>query len=175
MMNRLTQRERLLLAVIAVLLFGLGNVFLLSWMLGRNARVQSDLSAKRAEIGSMKAILAERDQWAARDQWLDAHQPKLNNPEQAGVLLLDEIKEVARANDVLLESPELGGVETQPACRSVMVQVATKSSWPSLIKFLNALQQPERFVVFESANLRIDPGNPARMAGQFKIAKWYAL
>ena len=175
MMNRITQRERLLLATIAVLLFVLGNLFLLSWMMGHNTRIKSDLSAKRAEIVTMKAVLAERDQWTAREAWLDAHQPKLNNPEQAGVLLLDEIKEVARANDVLLESPELGGVEAQSACRSVTVQVATKSSWPGLVKFLHALQQPERFIVFEAANLRIDPGNPSRMAGQFKIAKWYAL
>ena len=175
MMNRLTQRERVLRATIAVLLFGLGNLALLSWMMGRNAGIQSDLRAKQTAIASMKTILAERDQWTAREAWLDAHQPKLTNPEQAGVLLLDEIKEVARANDVLLESPELGGVQTQPACRSVAVQVATKSSWPSLVKFLHALQQPDRFIVFESANLQIDPGNPARMAGRFKIAKWYAL
>ena len=175
MMNALTKRERILLTSVAVLLFGLGNLALLSWMTGYNARVQSDLRAKRSELASMKAILAERDQWTAREAWLDAHQPKLSNPEHAGVLLLDEIKEAARSNDVLLESPELGGVETQTACRSVTVQVATKSSWPSLIKFLNALQQPERFIVFESANLRIDPGNPARMACRFKIAKWYAL
>jgi len=175
MMNRLTQRERLLLATVAVLLFGLGNLLLVSWMMGRNAGIQSDLRAKRSEIASMKAILAERDQWTARDAWLDAHQPKLKNPEQAGVLLLDEIKEVARANDVLLESPELGGVEAQSACRSVTIQVATKSSWPGLVKFLHALQQPDRFIVFESANLRIDPSNPARMACRFKIAKWYAL
>jgi hypothetical protein len=175
MMSRLTQRERYLLAGVALLLFVLGNAFLLSWMTARNAAIQSDLRAKRSQIESMKSILAESDRWAARAAWVDSHQPKLNHPDQAGVLLLNEVKEVARANDVLLESPELGGVEMQPGCRSVSVQVATKSSWPGLIKFMHALQQPDRFIVFESANLRIDPGNPARMACRFKIAKWYAL
>lgn len=174
MIDRLTPRERILLAAVAALVFGLFNLILFSWMLGRDSDTRAALRAKRSEIGSMKSILAERELWTARDGWIDAHQPKLANPEQAGVRLLDEIKEAARANDVLLESPELGSVETGASRRSVTVQVAAKSSWPGLIKFMHALQQPDRFIVFETANLQLDPGNPARMACRFKIAKWYA-
>lgn len=174
-MNRLTSRERFLLAVVIGFLFVLGNGILLKSLSNRNAGLQADLAAKRSEVKSMKVILAENDQWAARDKWLTAVQPKLTNPQQAGVQLLDQIKETARAFDVALESPELGSVEAQPACRSVSVQVSTKSSWENLVKFLHAMQQPDKFIVFETATLQIDPGNATRMACRFKIAKWYAL
>lgn len=174
MMNRLTARERLLVTLVLGVLFILGNLMLCRSLLDRHAQLQAGLRSGRAELGAMQKLLAERDQWAARAAWLGAHQPKLSNPEQAGVMLLDEIKEAARANDVLLESPELGGVESQAAYRSVSVQVATKSSWANLVKFLHTVQQPQRFIVFESASIQADPANAERMACRFKIAKWYA-
>jgi len=173
-MNRLTPRERFLLAVVISALFVFGNGMLLKWISSRNTGLQADLAAKRVEVKSMKALLAGSDLWAARDAWLTAHQPKLTNPQQAGVRLLDQVKETARACDVTLESPLLGSVEPQPSCRSVSVQVATKSSWENLVKFLHAMQQPDLFIVFETTTLQIDPGNASRMACQFKIAKCYA-
>lgn len=174
-MNRLTSRERILLVLVLGVLFVLGNMSLFSWLSGKNAKIRTEFASKRSELKSMKVILEGGQLWAEREAWLNANQPKLTSPEQAGVQLLDQIKEVARANDVLLESPELGGLEVQSACRSVSVQVATKSTWPNLVKFLHSMQQPGRFIVFESANLQIDPSNATRMACRFKIAKWYAL
>jgi len=174
-MTRLTPRERFLLTLVVGTLFVLGNLALLKSLTNRHAGLQADLLSKRTEVKSMQALLAESDKWTARNTWLNANQPKLTNPGQAGVQLLDQIKETARANDVLLESPELGGIELQGSCRSVSVQVATKSSWENLVKFLHAMQQPDRFIVFETASLQIDPGNASRMACRFKIAKWYAL
>ena len=174
-MNRLTPRERFLLAAVIGVLFVLGNGMLLKWLSNRNAGLKADLAAKGVEVKSMKALLAGSDQWAARDAWLTAVQPKLTNPQQAGVQLFDQVKEAARAYDVTLDNPVLGGVEAAPSCRSVSVQVSTKSSWENLVKFLHAMQQPDQFIVFETATLQIDPGNATRMACQFKIAKWYAL
>jgi len=174
-MNRITRRERILICIIVGVLFVLGNLALLTSLKNRHIRLQADLAQKRTEIKAMKVILAESDQWAARQAWLTANQPRLTNPEQTRVQLLEQIKEAARANEVLLESPELGDLEVQSAYRSVSVQITTKSSWANVVKFLHTMQQPDRFIVFETANIQIDPGNATRMSCKFKIAKWYAL
>ena len=174
-MNRLTPRERLLICIVAGVLFAVGNMLLLSSLQNRHLRLKSDLARTQSEIKLMKTVLAESETSAARQAWLAANQPKMNNPEQSGVKLLDEIKETARANDVLLESSELGNLEVQPAYRSVAVQFTAKSSWAGMVKFLHEMQKPERFIVFEAANIQLDPGNASRMACKFKIAKWYAL
>jgi hypothetical protein len=174
-MNRLNSRERVLLCVLTGALFLLGNWMLFGSLAHRHARVRSDLAAKRSEIKSMQTLVAGAGEWAGRETWLNATQPKLTNPEQAGVQLLDQIKEIARANEVLLENPELGRVETQAASQVVSVQLSAKSSWGNLVKFLHAVQTPERFITFESATFQVDPSNAKRMACQFKIAKWYAL
>ena len=174
-MNRLTSRERLLLCLFAGTLFLMGSLFLFGALARRHVRLRADLVATRAEIASMQSLVAEAGVWSARAAWLNATQPRESDPGQAGVQLLEKVKAIARAQDVLLENPELGSLEAQPFCQAVSVAFSTKCSWPSLVKFLHAVQAPGRFLVFETATLQADPGNAARMHCQFKIAQWYAL
>lgn len=173
-MNRISARERLMLGIVLGIFFVLANLAVLSSLKKKHAQISADIAARKTEVASLKSVLADRENWAKRDAWLSATQPKLANPDQAGVALLEEVKQTAKAGNVLLESPELGALESQPAYRSVAVLVQTKSSWEALIGFLNSLQQPDKFIVFESADLRIDPGDPTQMRGRFRIAKWYA-
>jgi len=173
-MNRLSARERLMAAVVLGIVFLMVNTTLLSSLRQRRSRILSDLAARRMELVSLRSVAGERDLWSRRDAWLSKMQPKLENRDQAGVALLGEIKAAAKANNVQLENPELGAIESQPGYQSVSVLVQTKSSWATLVAFLNTLQQPGRFIVYEAANLQIDPADPSRMKGRFRIAKWYA-
>ena len=173
-MNRLSTRERILLAIIAGIALILVNMGVLSSLWKHYGRVRSDLTRRQVELKSLKQMGTERDLWAKRDAWLTEKQPKLGNRDQARVLLLDEIKSVAKARNVVLENPALGSIEAQPTYQSVSVNVETKSTWGELVGFLAALQQPEKFIVFETANLQVDANDPTKMRGRFRIAKWYA-
>jgi hypothetical protein len=42
------------------------------------------------------------------------------------------------------------------------------------VHFLYDVQQPEAFIVFESANIAVDNNDPTKMRGKFKIARWFA-
>ena len=163
----------MILGVLGIV-FVFANLMVFSSFKKKHGQVAADVAARKVELQSIKEILAQRDLWAQRDAWITAKQPKLENRDRAGVALLEEIKQAAKASNVLLESPELGAMATQPEYQSVSVGVQTKSSWAALIAFLNTLQQPEQFVVFESANLKIDTGDATQMRGRFRIAKWYA-
>ncbi|MEI6351618.1 MAG: GspMb/PilO family protein [Verrucomicrobiota bacterium] len=174
-MKRLSARERIMVAVVAAILFVLGNMALLSSLAERHRQLSSDLATKNTELAALKTILSDREQGAKRDAWLTATQPKLTNQSQAGVVLLDQVRQVAKASDVLLENPEIGSMDSsQPTRQSVTVMIQTKSSWAALVKFLNGLQQPDQFIVFESANFQSDSTDPAQMRGRLRIAKWYA-
>ena len=122
----------------------------------------------------MKDLLAGSASWAGRETWLARHLPPLENPGQAGVQLLEQLKASARSCHVTLENPELGGVEAGSVFQSASVNVAARSSWEDLIRFLHTVQQPGRFIVFDEANFQVDPSNPGRMLCRFKIAQWYA-
>ena len=174
-MNRLSARERIMVAIVAAILFVLGNMVLLSSMADRYRQLTSDLATKQSELAALKVILNDRELGAKREAWIKANQPKLINGSQAGVVLLDQMRQLAKANEVLLESPEIGALDSsQPSHQAVTVVIQTKSSWAALIKFLNGLQQPDQFIVFESANLQSDSSDAAQMRGRFRIAKWYA-
>ena len=173
-MNRLSSRERTLLAIVFGILFILGNFFVVSALVKRYQQTNADFVRKQAELKSLKQMFAERDLWAKRDAWITAKQPKLANRDQARVQLLEEVKSAAKARNIVLENPALGSVESQPGYQSVSVDVETKSSWPDLIAFMAAMQQPDRFLVFERSNLQIDATDPTKMRGRFRIAKWYA-
>ena len=90
------------------------------------------------------------------------------------MILLEEVRNAARARNVVLENPALGTVDAQAGYQSVSVDIETKSSWKDLIDFMAGLQQPEKFIVFERSNLQIDTTDPTKMRGRFRIAKWYA-
>ena len=90
-----------------------------------------------------------------------------------------QIKEVADRNRVILLNHQI-----QPApinlndknadFQPLTVQTDVKGDWGSMVRFASSLQQPDKFIVFESATLRIDRDDPKMIKGEFHIAKWYA-
>ncbi len=174
MIHRLSKRELGMALAVLGIVFIFANLMAINAFRKKNAQLSADLAARKLELSTQKEILAQQALWQQRGDWITANQPKLENRERAGVALLEEIQQAAKASNVLLERPELGTVDTQPLYQSVSVGVQTKSSWSALIAFLNTLQQPGRFVVFESAELQIDSADKTQMRGQFRIAKWFA-
>jgi hypothetical protein len=172
---KLNPREQTLAAIVGVTVFIFLNLLLMSAFAKRNTALHAQLSQQRLEWNGMQALLEQKGLWATRDAALTAKQPKLTNENAAGVELYDNIRELAQSHSVTILNPVLnGGIEKTPFYRSVPVTVDTSSSWPQLISFLYALQKPDGFTVCEDANIQVDPSDPAKMVGHFKIAKWYA-
>jgi Tfp pilus assembly protein PilO len=173
-MTRLTHRERLLAIVVGIVLFLLANVVVLRLVIQAHTRLRADIAAKKRELQTLDTLVAERDRWEQRTEWLAATQPVLENADEAGVKLLDSVKAEATKQGVLLENPALGASTKTTNYFSVPVSVETKSSWSSLIAFLYGMQGPDRFIVFENANLQVDPSDQTQLRGRFRIARWYA-
>ena len=169
---RMTPRERFLSTAVATVVFVLLNIVVAGGLLKKQARLRAELAQKTSDLRLMQTLFEERELWSKRDAWLQEKQPKLTNEGSAGVDLLDEIKAVAKANDLPpLENPQIGALTKTPLYHSVAVTCEAKCPWPALIAFLTAMQQPERFLVFESANIQIDPGDPSLIRGRFRIAR----
>jgi hypothetical protein len=173
-MSQLSQREKVLAAIVAVA-FGLVlNVVLFSFFIRNQRRLRDDFASKEADLQAKRILLAEKDLWEQRDAWLQAKMPKLTNESGTGVQLLDSVKEIGQKHTVLVENARLGDPEKRTHATVVSVNVETKSPWPGTVKFLRDLQAPEQFIVLERANIQKDPADPTQMRGQLKIAKWFA-
>jgi hypothetical protein len=171
--QRMSQRERMLGAIVVGVLFLLINLFLWSILLGKLEQARADVAARQATRNAQDVYIKEKDIWMMRDQWLKQHQPSLKSPGEASTLL-DQIKEIAGKHNVLIENPAIGTSDATPDHQSVFASIETKSPWPPLVRFLYDVQQPESFVVFENVTLQIDNADPTMMRGKFKIARWFA-
>src|SRR5436190_1234530 len=139
-----------------------------------NRHVRFRLRAKRTKAHNEQTVLLrESDLWSKREQWLREHQPVFHGAGDASALL-DQLKQIAGKYSVLIENPAIGNSPSAGAYQSVFASIETKSPWPPLVHFLYDVQAPDAFIVFESANIAIDPSDPTQMRGKFKIARWYA-
>ena len=173
-MKQMSAREKTLAAMVGAVVFVLVNLLLVSHFVKQRAALRTRYTSENMQWKALQVLFAERDLWAKRDAWVQEKQPKLGNEGSAGVQLLDQIKGVAKQFDIVLENPAIGTPAKGKSYRSVPVNIETKCSWEALIKFLAAIQKPDQFIVFESANIRIEPSDPSLMRGKFRIARWYA-
>jgi hypothetical protein len=172
-LERMSRRERVLSMIVGGALFLFVNWFVWSWLMGTLEQARTDVAARKSARAQQSVFLKEHSMWEKRDAWLKKHQPVLKGPGEASILL-DQVKEIAGKHNVLIENPNLGGVDTQPTHQSTSVSIETKSAWQPLVRFLHDVQQPESFIVFENVNLQIDSADPTTMRGKFKIARWFA-
>jgi len=171
---RMNRRERILSLSIASVVFALINVFLWSSVLGAVGKARTDLAQRKSQRKEQEIFVKERDLWTQRQEWLEQHQPAFNGAGEASTLLEQQLKPVAAKYNVLLENPQIGSGETTPSHQTVWASVETRSDWQSIVHFLYDVQQPEAFIVFENATLAVDSGDPTKMRGKFKIARWFA-
>ena len=174
MNHTLSTREKWLAIAVGGVLFLFANVFLVERFMQRGERLRADIAAKTKQLQHMQSLTEDLAFSEQREGWLQAKQPKLTNPDTAGVQLLNQIKDLARQHSVLLENPAIRLPDRQPDHVSISVEVETKSPWKPLIAFLHELQTPEQFIAVETANLKIDDADATKMHGRFKIARWYA-
>ncbi len=174
MIHQMTQRERILAMAVGTIAFILINLFLGSVFVKHFRQLQQERASSTANLTAMKDLLAERDLWTAREKFLDSTQPKLEDRFKAPDNLRTVIKDIAAKHNIVIESPDLGTAASQPTYTSVTVKFETKSKWEDLVGFLEDLQAPDRFIVFEHADLSTDPTDKTQMRGKFTVAKWYA-
>lgn len=174
MSRTLSSREKILAILVAAIVGIGGTLILIQSYAGKRAELSARIASQRRQVRSVHEMLGQNEMWAQREQWLQMKQPRLENPDTAGVQLHDSVRELARNHQVLIENPTIRTPEPRPNCISVGLEIETKSSWPSLVEFLEELQTPDQFIALESANLKVDPADATQVHGHFKIARWYA-
>ncbi len=174
MSAQLSGREKNLSIIVGAVVFLFVTFFVVDYFLKNKARLNADLTAKGRQLKTMQTLSAEKALWEQRVAWLSDKQPKMTNPDSAGVQLLDQVKELAKKHTVLLDNPVIRPPTKKPDYTAIGVEIDTKSSWKAIISFLGELQTPEQFIVLDTANLKIDATDPTQMRGKFKIARWYA-
>lgn len=172
----MTKREKVLAGLVGGAVAVLLNIFLISFFTKNHRALKQDLARKESHLKGMHTLMADRALWDQRAAWIAAHQPKLEDPGSAGVKLMEEVRDLAKRHEVLIapETLVIGTPSKKQYYTSVPITVETKSTWKALVNFLSELQTPEKFIVLESTNLKVNSADKTQMQGRLTIAKWYA-
>lgn len=175
----MTAREKKLATIVGAAVGLIANYLLIEFVLRNDTKLRAELRRKTTELQLKRLLVEEKDTWEQRDAWLREKHPKLTNEAGAGVALLDQVTALAKKQQALLKDPGINSPERRPPQSpqfiSVSVNVETKSTWQALCSFLREMQAPEQFIVFERANIQLDPEDKTQMRGVFRVAKWFAV
>ncbi len=174
MSAQLSNREKILSAVVGGTFFLLLNFFLIGYFLKNNASLRAEVAQQRKQLAVSQNLMTEVPQWAERDAWLKAHQPRMESQTTAGVKLLDHVTEMAKKHTLEVLQPAVGVFERHADYNAVPVSVEIKGKWKDLLGFMLEMQGPDKFIVFESSSLRVDTQDATQMDVKFKISKWFA-
>lgn len=179
LLQRLSPRERVLALIVGGGVFLLANLLAVTTLLGSFQELRRACADQSLDLEALRVLAREAPKWDQRMQWLRAKQPVLASRDRAGAELLVQIQQFARASGVLLKSQQpvpfnaADNSTESGSYQPVTVKIDTQSDWPSVKEFIRRLQQPESFLVFDSATLQSDV-DPHTLKGHFQISKWYA-
>jgi len=174
MIKQMTRRERLLATLVGAAFFAVANFALVKVLARYHRQFKTDNTTKTIQLETLKTLLAERDAWTQRNQWLEAKMPKLENRDSAGVELRKVISDIAARHNITLDKVMLYSPETRPEYSLVALGFETRSKWQDLVAFLRELQGPEQFIVVERVTLAINEADKTQIRGTFRAAKWFA-
>jgi hypothetical protein len=178
----LSARERTLLLLVTGTVFILANLALLSSLAGAFGELRHECAEQAVNLETQQLFASEQPKMAQRMSWLHSKQPVLASRDRAGAGLLEQIQQFARGSAVIVTNPRIkppaigAAAENRSAStdyQAITVEVDTQSDWAGVEKFIENLQQPENFLVFNLATLRSET-DPAVITGHFQISKWYA-
>ena len=179
--QRLSPRERTLVLLVAGAVFVLANLLAVTSLAGAFAELRRACAEQALDLRAQRIFASEQPKLAQRTRWLQSTQPVLTSRDRAGANLLDQVQQFARASTVIVTNPQIKPPavtfgETRPAgtdYQAVTVEIETQSDFDGVKKFMQLLQQPQNFLVFDLVTLRSDT-DPNVIRGHFQISKWYA-
>ncbi len=178
---QMNTRERMLAFIVGTLVVVMITYMLVGYLMKQQHDLMQQIKDKTVTLTTMKSLVEERPTWEARDQWLRQNQPKLDNANSAGVALLEQLKTIGQTHGLTPTEAQIGTPDANSrtvgkgSYQAFSVSFTVKGKWEDLVGFLYDAQTPTNFLVFEKATLQLDKEDKTQVAGNFKLAKWYAV
>jgi len=167
-----TKNEKVLLAILAAIVFVSGNVFSYRWLAQKQSSLQLAYAQLRADQAEAKIDLQESDLWAQRKAWVSDHEPPLGDEGDAKAQVLEYVLKGARDNKLEIMEQSLNDVQHGAGGTRVNVSVKVKGPMQGLCKWLTDLQKPDQFYAISSFSLKADQDLKS-MVCTLQIARYF--
>ena len=164
----ISKRERqLLILTTTVVVAGL-NVFLVSPLLSRWQRMNSDLTAKRRELTTVQATIARAPEWRTTYEKM-GHDLKQAERFESATDVIKKVDEVGGAAGILTQTKRPMKDEEHDVYREWAVEYHFEATVESLVKFLHGLQTSSGFMTVEQLTVTAKPDNSGILRGDIQI------
>jgi phosphoenolpyruvate-protein kinase (PTS system EI component) len=167
-----TRNEKILLAILAVILFVAGNLFGYRWIAKRESDLRVTEATLKADQVEAKVALLQSNTWAQRKEWIASNQPKMGDEGETKAAVLEHVLKGARDNKLEILEQNLNDLQQGAAGTRVNVSVKVKGSMQDLVKWLTALEKPEEFYAVSTFSLKADQDQKS-MVCSVQIARYF--
>jgi hypothetical protein len=167
-----TKNERVLLALLAAIIFVGGNFYGYSWLSKKQSSLKMTEAQLRADQAEAEVALQQSDLWAQRKAWASDHEPTIGDEGDAKAQVLEYVLKGARTNKLEIMEQSLNDVQHGAAGTRINVSVKVKGSMQDLCKWLTDLQKPDQFYAISSFSLKADQDEKS-MVCTLQIARYF--
>jgi len=167
-----TRNEKILLSILAAIIFVGGNFFGYHWLAQKQSSLQLSLAQLQADQAEAKVDLQQSDLWAQRKIWVNDHQPSLGDEGDAKAQVLNYVVKGAHDNKLEILEQNLNDSQHGAAGTRINVSVKVKGSMQDLCKWLTALQKPDQFYAVSLFSLKADQDQKS-MVCTLQIARYF--
>jgi len=152
-----TRNEKVLLALLAAILFVGGNFYGYKWISGKLSSLQRSYLEMRGDKAEAEVDLQKADLWKQRQEWIRAHEPVLAGEAETKAQILESALKGARDNKLeIMEQSLIEKNQRGPGGAQVGVSLKVKGSMESLVRWMTSMQKPDQFYSIPSFTLNLD-------------------
>jgi hypothetical protein len=173
MISQMSAREKTLAFLVGGVVFLLINVVVIKFFMNQHAALKLSAADLQKKINDLKLQDQDRDFFRERDAWLTEKQPTMGDSQVAARQLSDNIKELARKNEVTIETPLTGQPKAGAQYTSLGAKVTAKGPWKAIFYLMQELQAPNQFIVLDPVELKVDITDKTLMRADLTVNRWY--
>jgi len=170
--SNISSREKRLLVVLGVVVFGIINFFVLQYLWGQHKTLSGQLSQARDETTLLEAEVQDIKELKSRDTWLSQQQKLMPNQDLANEQLLTKVQSATRG-DVIVENVQFRGLTDGGHYKGMGMAFRANAQWKPLLRFLYELQSPENQVTFTRLEIKANRNEKSKVIAEADIVDLY--
>lgn len=159
-MRKLTSGERKLSIVFGSMIFVLLNVLVLKHLMASSQRIHQRILTLDASLQENRELLKDRPYWESRQKWLAATPMGNYLAGESDSKFAESLQKSLTDAGLAIESQQLHEAKLANGVFSVSLDVVAKGRLEQIVRWLQQVQQPGKFLVVRAFSLkRFDEGS----------------
>lgn len=167
-----TKNEKLLLAMLVLILLVGGNYYGYQWFSHQQGELALTYAQLHADQVEAEVELKQQDLWAQRKAWIQEHEAPAGEEGDMKAQVLQYVLKGARDNKLEILEQSLNDAQHGSAGMRVNVTVRIKGSMEGLCHWLADLQKPENFYAVSQFSLKADQDQKS-MICTLQLARYF--